>query len=151
MIAEVSRLVAELQTSVDAFDEAAAESLGLNRTDLRCVSRLYTRGPMTAGELANASGLTAGALTTALDRLEQAGYATRVRDTADRRRVLVELTPLAHRRIGELWDPVGDEGKKELGRYTRDQLLLIRDFLDRSIALQTRHIDRLHKGSADPS
>jgi DNA-binding MarR family transcriptional regulator len=53
---------------------------------------LSQQGPMTAGQLAQHTGLSSGAMTTALDRLESAGYARRVRDEQDRRRVVVELT-----------------------------------------------------------
>jgi len=60
---------------------------------IRFLDVLQEREPLTAGELAVEAGLTTGAVTTVLDRLERAGYALRVRDTHDRRRILVELTP----------------------------------------------------------
>jgi DNA-binding MarR family transcriptional regulator len=80
---------------------------------------------MTAGELAEANGLTTGAVTRLLDRLERAGYARRVRDTGDRRCVLVELTELANRRAAELYGPIGEAGQTTLDRYTADQLALV--------------------------
>ena len=69
-----------------------AERLRLNRTDSRCVD-LLLEGPRTATELAAAAGLSQSAMTTAVDRLERIGYARRVRDGADRRQLLVQLTP----------------------------------------------------------
>jgi DNA-binding MarR family transcriptional regulator len=141
----VSRAVTELQNATDAVDEAAAARLGVNRTDLRCMGILFTRTPITAGELAAASGLTPGAFTIALDRLERAGYARRVRDAADRRRVLVELTPKAHRAIQEIWDPIGQEGQAELATYTTNELRLLHDFLQRGVDLQLRHAARIRK------
>jgi DNA-binding MarR family transcriptional regulator len=81
------------QNATDRFDQAVADALGMNRTDMRCIDVLQREGPVTAGRLAEATGLTTGAMTTALDRLERAGYARRTRDAADRRRVVVELTP----------------------------------------------------------
>ena len=79
----------------DLLDSAVADHLDLNRTDLRCLDHLGRAGPVPAGRLAEAVGLTTGALTTAVDRLERAGYVERRRDPADRRRVLVALTPAA--------------------------------------------------------
>lgn len=81
------------QNATDRFDQAVADALGLNRTDMRCVDVLQREGRITAGHLAEATGLTTGAMTTALDRLERMGYARRLRDPEDRRRVLVEATP----------------------------------------------------------
>ena len=80
------------QNATDRFDSAVADALGLNRTDMRCVDAIEREGPLTAGQLAEATGLTSGAMTTALDRLERAGFVQRVRDAEDRRRVLVKLT-----------------------------------------------------------
>jgi DNA-binding MarR family transcriptional regulator len=56
------------------------QKLGINRTDLRCLNIVDNQGPMTAGRLAELSGLTTAAVTTVLDRLERAGYARRVRN-----------------------------------------------------------------------
>ncbi|MGK5550101.1 MarR family transcriptional regulator [Actinomadura kijaniata] len=84
----MTRAVQALQDATGLIDELAARHLGVNRTDLWCLSRLAARGPSTASELASAAGLTGSATTTAIDRLERAGLARRVRNAADRRRVL---------------------------------------------------------------
>ena len=60
-------------------------------------------------------------------RLERAGYARRVGDPKDRRRVLVELTPLARERAEAIWGPYSFF-REMLGRYTVEQLELLRDF-----------------------
>jgi len=62
---------------------------------MRCLDILGRRGPMTAGQLSDESGLSTGAVTFLLDRLELAGMVKRRRDTDDRRRVWVELVPAA--------------------------------------------------------
>ena len=119
----------ELRRAGDQLDEAVALQFGLNRTDLRCLGILYRRGRVTAGELAEESGLTPGAITTVLDRLERGGYANRVPDPADRRRVLVVST-VATREIG-----ARVQGEVELASRGllegRDaaELTCIRDFL----------------------
>ena len=149
LIGEVAREVRAFQTAVDAVDEAVAGRLGLNRTDLRCLDLLGQHGAMTAGELATASGLTTGAITRLLDRLEGAGYARRMRDTGDRRRVLVELTELANTRATELYGPIGEAGQTELERYTADQLTLLRDFLRRGRALYEERVGRIRAPAQD--
>src|SRR5918992_5162163 len=80
------------QTGVDNFDQAVADHLGINRTDGRCIDLIDQAGGMTAGELAKAAGLTTGAVTAVVDRLEAAGVARRVADPEDRRRVRIEAT-----------------------------------------------------------
>src|ERR1035441_3641514 len=100
-IEELARALRSLVSASDAFDEALGKVLGLNPTDVRCVDLLDKHGTMTAGALAALAGLSTGAVTFLLDRLERAGFVSRVRDLDDRRRVLVELVPMARRQIAE--------------------------------------------------
>ena len=124
---ELAFEVRAAQSAVDEMDEAAAKALGINRTDGRCLDIIDREGPLTAGKLAQLSGLTTAAVTAVLDRLERAGYARRTRDPSDRRRVLVELTPLMYERIGAIWGPFANF-RRELGKYTVEELELLRDF-----------------------
>src|SRR5918999_6195630 len=102
------------QTVNDNFDQAVADHLGMNRTDARCVDLIDQAGGMTAGELARAAGLTTGAVTAVVDRLEAAGLAQRVHDPEDRRRVRIEST-------ARLW-----EGTEQLiGPMVRESQALI--------------------------
>ncbi|WP_202637774.1 MarR family transcriptional regulator [Bailinhaonella thermotolerans] len=146
----MTRAVQELQDATDLIDELAARRLGINRTDLRCLSRLTARGPLTASELASAAGLTGGATTTAIDRLERTGLATRVRDTADRRRVLVHLSERGRRAVQEIWGPIATEAQAELLRFSAAELDLIETFLRRALDNQTRHAARLREPAEAP-
>jgi DNA-binding MarR family transcriptional regulator len=101
-VEEVSRALRAFLSASDAFDEALGKVLGLNPTDARCCDLLDQYGTMTAGALAEAAGLSTGAITFVLDRLERADCVRRVRDANDRRRVLVELVPHARMRAAEL-------------------------------------------------
>lgn len=142
----IDQVVAEVrafQSAADEMDETASERLGLNRTDHRCLDVLEREAPITAGRLAEASGLTTGAITTVLDRLERAGYARRARDAEDRRRVLVEVTPTARRRTGELYGPLVRAGDAVLARYSARELALLRDFMREARALTAQHAARL--------
>jgi DNA-binding MarR family transcriptional regulator len=73
---------------------------------------------MTASEVADAAGLTRGAMTTALDRIGRAGYARRVRNKNDRRSVRVEMTDRALKEVEALYGPLAKEGGLRLQRYT---------------------------------
>lgn len=133
----------------DAFDEVVCQKLGVNRTDLRCMNIVENQGPMPAGRLAELSGLTTAAVTSVLDRLERAGYARRVRDGADRRQVIVELTPLVLERAEQIWGPLGNEASRAMGRMSVAQLKLVIDFFRLGRELNERHIERVRNLSFD--
>ena len=82
-------------------------------------------GPISASVLATAAGLTRGAMTTALDRIEAAGYARRVWDQEDRRTVRVEITDAARKEIDRLYGPLAQEGLNFLQKYTTGELAAI--------------------------
>ena len=129
-----------------AFDHLAAELLGVNDTDLDCLNIIERRGGVTAGELAEESGLTTGAVTGVIDRLERAGYARRSADEADRRKVVVEVTPAFYERAERIWGPMAREWQELIGgRFTGDQLDVIAEFLSTTTEIGRRHIDRLRE------
>jgi DNA-binding MarR family transcriptional regulator len=91
------------QVLTQMLDEAAAEYLGVNATDGRAIDLIDQAGRITAGDLARDLRLSTGAVTAIVDRLERAGYARRVADPEDRRRVLIELTPSVQRMSAEIY------------------------------------------------
>src|SRR5690348_12113805 len=113
------------QGATDRFDSAVADALGLNRTDMRCVDALERTGPMTAGQLAEATGLTSGAMTTALDRLERAGFVRRIRDDQDRRRVLVQITDEAHAMAGQFYAGHVTMSERLFREHTAEEIELL--------------------------
>lgn len=132
------------QTDQDIFDAAAAAYAGINRTDFRCLDIIDRGGRMTAGQLATAARLTSGAVTAVLDRLEQAGFVRRVRDTVDRRRVLVEVMPNLMELGKPVYGPIAEDGMREMATYTDEELALIVDFMERSRSMLARHTTRVH-------
>src|SRR5262245_3688696 len=110
------------QNAVDVMDDAVAAYLGINRTDYRCIDVIDRHGRLTAGELAVESGLTTGAITAVLDRLERGGFVRRTRDDDDRRRIFVELTPEARARTGELYAPIAASARTAMGDLSQAQL-----------------------------
>ena len=143
LVDELLHLARAHEAANDAFDEVAREKLGINRTDLRCLNIVDNSGPMTAGRLAELSGLTTAAVTSVLDRLERAGYARRVRDQPDRRQVMVELTPLLAERATPIWGPLGEEARSTLSRMSAEELRALIDFYRLGIELNERHIERV--------
>jgi DNA-binding MarR family transcriptional regulator len=147
---ELIHLVRANETANDAFDEVACRKLGINRTDLRCLNIIDNEHePVTAGRLAELSGLTTAAVTSVLDRLERAGYARRVRDREDRRQVFVETTPLLAERAGPMWGPLGDEATAALSRMSVEELNGVIEFLRFGIELNERHAERVRKLELD--
>jgi DNA-binding MarR family transcriptional regulator len=143
LIHDLTVEVRRYQNAQDAFDDAASERLGINRTDARCLDIIDLGGRITAGQLAAESGLSTGAVTAVLDRLEQAGYVERTRDTADRRRVLVELTPKVRERAEEIWGPIAAEANEAWGRYSDEELALLHEFLVTGREFLGRHLERI--------
>jgi DNA-binding MarR family transcriptional regulator len=110
------------------YSQAVADRLGINSTDLECLDHI-SRGPLAAGRLAELTGLTTGAVTGVIDRLEHAGLARREQDAGDRRRVLVTATPAVAQRVVPLFEPMERNAMSALTMYRDDELALLLDFL----------------------
>jgi DNA-binding MarR family transcriptional regulator len=130
------------QNAYDRFEDAAADFFGVNRTAMRCMEVLDRTGQLTAGEIARQTGLTSGAATALLDRLERAGYLRRLRDPADRRRILVELTDQARAASREIYGPLA-QAVTEFERYTDAELELLADFLRTGSGLLLENTERI--------
>jgi DNA-binding MarR family transcriptional regulator len=145
---QVGELIREFRVSGnldDAFDNLAAQRLGVNETDLHCLNIIENAGGVTAGELATQSGLTTGAVTGVIDRLEKKGFARRVSDPADRRRVKVEVTKAFYSRAERIWGPVAADWASSLERFSGEQLESFRRFLETTNEITQRHLDRLRE------
>jgi DNA-binding MarR family transcriptional regulator len=130
----------------NAFDALAAERLGISETDLHCINIIENSGGLSAGELAAQSGLTNGAITGVLDRLERAGFAQRVPDLSDRRRVQVEVTAEFYKRAQLIWGPIAEDLQATLDkRFTKDELERMTAFLRIMAEVGQRHLERLRE------
>jgi DNA-binding MarR family transcriptional regulator len=144
LYAELSDEVRASQRATDVVDELVSQLLGINRTDARCLDILDQHGSMSAGDLAETSRLSTGAITAVIDRLERAGLAHRVPDPSDRRRVLVEVTPKAVEVATELMvEPMTALYRPMADRYSEDDLRLILDFTRQGREIQERHAEWL--------
>jgi DNA-binding MarR family transcriptional regulator len=126
------------QNATDMMDEAFAALLGINRTDARCLDIVQRLGRITAGELAQQSGLTTGAVTVVIDRMERAGYLQRLRDVADRRKVRVDLTDSAHDLGRVVFTQISRIGQEGMGRMPAEDMRLVTQFL-----ITTAFMDKL--------
>jgi DNA-binding MarR family transcriptional regulator len=135
----------ELSAHTIFFHELVAQKLGLNATDTRCLDLATRAGEqeLTAGDLGRATGLTTGAITGILDRLETAGLIDRVRDPNDRRRVIVHARPEAAGRVANLYEGLGTAMMKLATSYSTAELELIGGFLERNLGILKEQIAKL--------
>jgi DNA-binding MarR family transcriptional regulator len=125
------------------FGQTIAIRLGLSESDIDALELLIDTGAATAGKLSEVMGLTTGAVTRVVDRLEQAGYVRRVTDPADRRRVVIEVVPERVATIESLLESLERAAADEVDRYTPEQLATINDFLSRMADLTQSESARL--------
>ena len=130
------------------FNQAVAERLGINATDLRCFDLISRLGPLTAGQLAELTALTSGAITGVLDRLEEAGLAERRADRHDRRRVIVSVAEGAGGTVGPLFGSVAQAMDELCARYSPDELAVILDFVNQLEPVMRRETAKMRAGNA---
>jgi DNA-binding MarR family transcriptional regulator len=134
---------ADFGGATDVVDAAAAAVLGVNRTDLRILGLVLAAGAIAAGPLAAAAHLSPAALSTAIQRLVAAGHLSRNVDDRDRRRAVLSVTAATVALLDRIYAPIGVAGRRDLARYSADELTVITDFLRRGERLQLRQAERI--------
>lgn len=120
----------QLATATVLFHQAVADRLGMHATDHRCLEILSRAGRMTAGELSELTGLTTGAITGVIDRLEKGEFVRRVEDPGDRRRVVIEPFPeRIEREIAPLFRSLAPAMAELCNGYSAHDLAVIREFI----------------------
>jgi DNA-binding MarR family transcriptional regulator len=135
----VGQLMRRHITAAVLFHHAIAERLGLGPTDHKCLDLLRERGAMTGSDLCAITGLTSGAITGVVARLEGAGYLRRVADANDRRRQILSPAPGRTRDLQDAVGPIRKDLTAALEDFDASQLSAIGDFLTRSTDLIYRH------------
>ena len=141
---------AEFGMNTVLFRNAMGRKLGLNITDSQCLSILGIKGgTSTPTELAHYTGLTTGSTTAMLDRLEKAGFITRIPNPKDRRGVLIQIN---HQKSAETMKPMVAGIQKAhrdlMASYSIQELQTIADFLTRftdNVKIHTREIEQTVK------
>jgi DNA-binding transcriptional ArsR family regulator len=130
------------------MSQAAADKIGINATDLNCMNILSFSGQMTAGELARATGLTTASITGVVDRLEEAGFVRRERDSVDRRRVVIKLNvERALSSVAPVFRPMMGAWSRMAEQYTDEELALIVEFHRQIQQVFRDHLARLRESS----
>jgi len=122
------------------LSDTVAKLVGIHSTDLECLDLLDLAGPTTAGRLAEHAGLTTGAMTAVIDRLERAGFARRLRDPQDRRCVRVEALPGSFKHVAALYKGLAESTARLHEEYDDRQLALVVDYLTRAHGLAADHV-----------
>jgi DNA-binding MarR family transcriptional regulator len=141
---DIEHVIRAYFMAVTVSGQAAAEALGLHPTDLHAANLIDLAGTITAGELAERTGLTTGATTRLIDRLEQAGIARRRGDPADRRRVIVEKHPAHSDEFDEVFTPVATRLGQILTRYQPDQLATLLDYFTNATTALQQATNEIH-------
>lgn len=110
-----------------------AASSGLVSTDLHCLHLLYRGQPMTTGKLGEQVGLSAGAASRMIDRLESAGFVERVRDERDRRKVTVSVTASGLTRAGAAYGGLTARTGRDLEEFSGDEIAVLIRFVELSL------------------
>ena len=124
----------ELSARTLMYHAAIAERVGLSATEHKALDLLSRAGALTAGQLAEWTGLTTGAITGLVDRLEKVGFVRRERDPGDRRKVLIHpVLAKMEQELAPLFASMSQQMEALLSRYSDQELAIIQDFVSRSI------------------
>ncbi|MFF5075939.1 MarR family transcriptional regulator [Actinoplanes sp. NPDC000266] len=148
-IADLMRAGRETSRLSMVFRYAIADRLGLTVSDLECLDFLSDAGSATAGQVAERTNLTTGAVTSMLRRLQQAGYVTADRDPADRRRVIVTLRPERAAEVDRPYERFAGRAERLIEGYSTDEITFLVRHYGRMQESYLEELDRL-RGS-DPA
>jgi len=138
-------LMRDMSTETVLLHQTIADRLGLNMTDHKCLGFLLDAGePITPGQLAVLTGLTTGAITGIVDRLEDAGFVRRKRDPKDRRRVIIELNlDKVRRQVFPLFEQLAKRMSALAASYSSHDLATIADFMERGVEISREYRAKL--------
>lgn len=147
IIQAINDKFAEMSTETVLFHQALADMLDFHITDHRCIHFLHKYGAMPAGRLSELTGLTTAAVTSIIDRLEQAGYARRTNDPKDRRKTIVE--PIRNnkleRKLEAIFTPFHEKMHKLLSMYSDSELTSLLDVMTKTIELTHEESEKLRQ------
>ncbi len=126
---ELSDAIQRAGTLKVLHTNAVASRIGLSATEFEAMDIITRYQPMTAGKLADYCGLTTGAITGLVDRLERAGFVQRERDSEDRRRVYIKPIENVARsqKVRELYAPIAKAFQTLATQYSPEEAQLLID------------------------
>ena len=128
LLAEVNAEAPRQAEATVRLSIAIAQQLRMPLADVQCMG-LLAAGPSAPSDLAAQLGLTTGAMTKVLDRLQQAGYVTRAADPSDRRRIIIAANPSGLAELGEAYGPMAEKIGRHLASYSAAELQTVLDFM----------------------
>ncbi len=134
-------------TAAVFFHTAVAEQIGLGPTEEKTLLILSGLGPLTAGEIADQTGLTTGSVTNLIDRMEKKGFVRRIRDTKDRRRVIVEVNEDSMAQLYTVFGSMQGSFDDLYDPYSDEQIATIIDYLKRSAQRSQEAVTRLKQSA----
>jgi DNA-binding MarR family transcriptional regulator len=145
LISQLSEATQLVGNRTVLFTHVIADHIGLSATEFECLDFLQACGPVPVGRLAELTGLTSGAVTGLVDRLEKAGFVRRRPDPGDRRKVIVEVVPQdgALEKVRRLYEPVSAGFNDMVTRYSDDDIEVITKYLQDSIIMIDSVITRM--------
>jgi DNA-binding MarR family transcriptional regulator len=147
VLGELARELRQFNGLASSFYRVAATRIGMAVTDMQVMDLLDLTGPSTAGQLADLTGLTTGAVTRILDRLEKAGLVQRERDPNDGRKVIVRLAGGKDEmhKVRSLLNSVGKVWDEMASRYDEEQIAFLLEFLKHSNTLSRQELVQLQQ------
>lgn len=131
--------------SMVLFRHAAGEMLGLNVTDMECLGILFHKGLATHKELAEYTGLSSGATTAMLDRLEKSGLVERRPNPHDRRGTHIVIVQEAAKKVAPLFAS-GRKAQDDLAAsYSEKELELLAEFFEKSVSMWNEEREKLQR------
>lgn len=132
------------------FQNAVNEWAGLNATDMECLRLLFFKGTATPSELAKRTGLTSGATTAMLDRLEKAGLIERRSNPDDRRGTLITPTKSAAENVASWFESARNAQDELISSYSEGELEIISDVFERFANLWEKEREKVKKDQKAP-
>ena len=127
------------------FRNAMDEWAGLNTTDMECLRLLFFKGVATPSELAKHTGLTSGATTAMLDRLEKAGLIERQPNPNDRRGTLIFPEKSSSEKVASWFESARKAQNELISSYSEDELEIISDVFERFTKLWDQEREKLKR------
>jgi DNA-binding MarR family transcriptional regulator len=132
------------------FGQSVANRVGLSSSDMECLDFVILEGRVTAGRLAEVTGLTTGAITGVVDRLEEAGLVRRERDDHDRRKVFIAAIPENTAKIGKFYEHLQRAMLKVWDSYSDAELRLLLRFATQGYETMLAATEELKTMMEDP-
>lgn len=145
LLEKVWDLGRKMSTQTVFLHQAIAQTVGLNATDTKCIELISRAGdePVTPGWIGRRTGLSSGAVTHILDRLEKRRYIERVRDAKDRRKIFIRLRPDVFRQLAPKYEPIGRASLGVADQYSDRELELVCRFMEQLSEISQRELERV--------